>query len=83
MVCSAYEPDDDSLFYDWFCSSGAKISGSHPSTPFSLYNTRENIRIFYAPDSVSSQIDSIRIDCTVRDGKGGVAVTWLYVGLIQ
>ena len=83
VICSAYEPDGDSLFYDWSCTSGATISGAHPITPFILYHTTENIRIFYAPDSVSSQIDSIRVDCHVRDGKGGGKSTWIFVAIIK
>jgi hypothetical protein len=83
VVCSAYEPDGDSLFYDWSCTSGARISGVPPNDPPFLFNIKENIRIFYAPDSISSQNDSIRIDCHVRDGKGGGKSVWIYVGIIQ
>lgn len=83
VVCSAYNPDGDSLFYDWSCTSGARISGAHPGSPFILYHTRENIRVFYAPDSLLDQNDSIRIDCHVRDGKGGGTSAWIYVGIDQ
>ena len=77
------DPDGDSLYYDWFCTSGARISGAPPSSPFVLYNTRENIRVFYAPDSVNSQLDSIRIFCDVRDGIGGLKSASVFVGIIQ
>ena len=83
VVCSAYEPDGDSLFYDWFCTSGAKIKGADNIVPWILYHTKENIRIFYSPDSVSNQIDSIRIDCNVRDGKGESKSTHIFVGIIR
>ena len=83
VICSAYDPDGDSLFYDWFCTSGASIKGAHPGSQFVLYNTTENIRVFYAPDSIITQIDSIRIDCDVRDGKGGVKSAWVYVRIIE
>jgi len=83
VVCSAYEPDDDSLYYDWFCTSGARISGAEPSTPSFLYHTRENIRILYAPDSIISQIDSIRVSCDVRDGKGGGHSADIFVRIIE
>ena len=81
VVCSAYEPDGDSLFYDWFCTSGASIQGAYPPGSFSLYHTRENARIFYAPDSLHNTQDSIRVDVDVRDGKGGGAGKWLFVQL--
>lgn len=83
VICSAYEPDGDSLFYDWSCTSGAGISGVPQKHPPFLFHTKENIRIFYAPDSISNQNDSIRIDCHVRDGKGGGKSAWVYVGIDQ
>lgn len=83
VVCSAYEPDGDSLFYDWSCTSGATINGAHPSSPWILYHSKENVRVFYAPDSILNQNDSIRIDCHVRDGKGGGKSAWIYVGIEQ
>jgi hypothetical protein len=80
VICSAYEPDGDSLFYDWFCTSG-KISGAPSFSPHLLYNTKENIRVFYAPDSLVVKIDSIKIVCSVRDGKGGVKEASTFVGI--
>lgn len=83
VVCSAYDPDGDTLVYDWFCTSGASIKGVEPSAPSFLYHTKENIRIFYSPDSVINQIDTIRITCDVRDVKGGGKSAWLFVAIIQ
>ena len=83
VVCSAYEPDGDSLFYDWSCTSGAKISGASPYESFSLFNTKENIRVFYAPDSLYGQNDSIRVECHVRDGKGGGKSAWIFVAITR
>lgn len=81
VVCSAYEPDGDSLFYDWSCTSGASIKGAHPPGSFTLFHTRENARVFYAPDSLHTSQDSIRVDVHVRDGKGGGVSNWLFVRL--
>ena len=81
VYCEAYDIDDDSLFFDWSCTSGASIKGSSAQVPFELYHTSENNRIFYAPDTLTSQIDSIRIFCNVRDGKGGIAIDWIFVEL--
>jgi hypothetical protein len=81
VITEAYDIDRDSLFYDWSCTSGASIKGAPTWSPFQLSNTKNNTRIFYAPDSVSNQIDSIRVDCHVRDGKGGGISGWIYVGI--
>lgn len=80
VFCLAYEPDGDSLFYDWSCTSGASVQGSDSRTPGLLNHTRENVRIFYAPDSYNGQ-DSIRVDVHVRDYNGGGVSAWLLVGL--
>ncbi len=81
VYCEANDIDDDSLFFDWSCTSGASIKGASAHVPFMLYHTTENNRIFYDPDTLASQIDSIRIFCNVRDGKGGSAISWIFVKL--
>lgn len=80
VFCSAYEPDGDSLFYDWSCTSGASVHGANSLTPWMLNHTTENVRVFYAPDSYNGQ-DSIRVDVHVRDYRGGGASAWVLVGL--
>ena len=80
VVCSAYEPDGDSIFYDWFCSNGTAIQGAPPGS-WSLYNTRENKRIFYAPDSSHNTDDSLRIGVELRDGKGSGTSGGIFVHL--
>ena len=79
VFCSAYEPDGDSIFYNWSCTSG-RVQGSSGFDPRHLNNTTENVRVFYAPDS-SDGPDSIRVDVDVRDGKGYSASAWVLVGL--
>ena len=81
VITEAYDIDGDSLFYDWSCTSGASIKGAPAWSPFELSNTKDNNRIFYAPDSVSNQIDSIRVFCHIRDGKGGGISGWIFVGI--
>lgn len=81
VITEAYDIDGDSLFYDWSCTSGASIKGAPKWSPFELSNTKNNTRVFYAPDSLSNQIDSIRVFCNVRDRKGGGVSGWTYVGI--
>jgi hypothetical protein len=74
VVCSATDPDGDTLVYDWFSLSGnvVKIKGAL-SGATALYNTHKNWQIFYAPDSiyVTAPQDTFGLQCAVRDGKGG------------
>ena len=71
VVCEAYDIDGDTVVYDWFCSPGTSIKGAEPGG-WTLYNTKMNIAIFYAPDSANVRQDSIRIDVEVRDRIGGI-----------
>ena len=83
VFCDAHDIDGDSLFYDWSCTSGASIKGASKSVPFELSNTKKNNRVFYAPDSLVVQQDSIRVFCDVRDGKGGAKAAWVFIKLIN
>ena len=78
VVCSASDPDGDSLVYDWYSLSGdiVKIKGCNCMV---LYNTHQNSQIFYAPDSmyVAFPQDTFGIECAVRDRKGGGDVSGL------
>jgi hypothetical protein len=70
VICTATDEDGDSLVYDWVTSGVVKIKGyNHPW----FYNSKENFKIFYAPDSqfVSAPQDTFWIQCFVRDGIGG------------
>ena len=71
VICNATDPDGDTLVYDWITSGVVRIKGAIGDDNF-LYNTYENSRIFYAPDSthVSAPQDTFRIQCFARDRKG-------------
>lgn len=79
VICDAIDPDDDTLVYDWYTTGVVRIKGWDPNYP-ALYNTYENTRIFYAPDSmhVSAPQDTFRIQCAVRDRIGGMDVETVY-----
>lgn len=76
VICNAMDPDADTLVYDWYTSGVVRIKGVPPGFPPELYNTFENSRIFYAPDSshVSALQDTFRVECAARDRKGGMDV---------
>ena len=80
VICNAVDPDGDTLVYDWYSLSGSivKIKGAAPGD-FVLYNTPENSRIFYAPDSqyVGAPQDTFGLECAVRDLRGGTDVSGL------
>lgn len=79
VVCSAYEPDGDPLYYDWSSTAG-KVQGSSDLSPLYLPHTTQNVRVFYAPDLPGAP-EAVRVDVTVRDGKGNSAGAYLLVGL--
>lgn len=72
VVCDAIDPDGDSLVYDWYTSGVVRIKGGTPNNP-ALYNTSENYRVFYAPDSlhVFGSLDTFWVECAARDRIGG------------
>jgi hypothetical protein len=75
VICNANDPDGDALVYDWYTTGVVRIKGAHPNE-LALYNTYENSRIFYAPDSmhVAAPQDTFWVACGTRDGKGGMDV---------
>lgn len=78
VICNATDADGDTLVYDWYSLSGprVRINGARPGA-FVLYNTPENWRIFYAPDSqyVAAPQDTFGLECAVRDLRGGTDVS--------
>lgn len=68
VICNAYDPDGDTLVYDWFSDSRIKIEGAFGDQDW-LYNTFENSRILY-PKNVNTPIDTPWIQCFARDRKG-------------
>jgi len=69
VVCNAYDPDGDTLVYDWITDGRLKIKGA-PDFDLFLYHTYENSRIFYPRNSVVPP-DTLWVKCFVRDVKGG------------
>lgn len=85
VICNAVDPDGDTLVYDWYSLSGprVKIKGARPGA-FVLYNTPENSRIFYAPDSqyVRAPQDTFGLEVAVRDLRGGTDVSGLLLFIV-
>ena len=85
VVCNAFEPDGDTLVYDWSTTGVVRIKGyNHPW----LYNTKNNSQIFYAPDSqfVSSPKDTFWVQCFARDRKGNsdnLTVHFIVTNIVQ
>jgi hypothetical protein len=71
VICSATDPDGDTLVYDWITTGIVRIKGALPGV-HSLYNTYENTRVFYAPDSLHVQVpqDTFWVQCFARDRRG-------------
>jgi len=74
VICEAVEPDDDTLFYDWFTDSRLKIQDAGIDGTF-LYNTRENTRIVYPTKKKDEPTDTAWVSCSVRDGIGGQSLS--------
>jgi len=68
VICEAKDIDGDTLVYDWITDSRLRIKGSQYSW---LYHTSENTRIFYPTSSVNLPVDTVWVQCGVRDVKGG------------
>ena len=84
VFCSADDADGDPLSYDWFCTNhGASIKGALPDNPYELKNTRDNIMIFFATDTLIYQTGHAAIFCDVRDNKGGLKTAWILVGITR
>lgn len=84
VICNATDSDGDTLVYDWYTTGVVRIKGARPNQP-ALFNTYENSRIFYAPDSihVSAPQDTFRVECAARDRKGGMDVQIVHFIVIR
>jgi len=72
VICNAYDPDADTLVYDWYTDGTIRIKGARPYE-IAMFNTHDNSQIFYAPDSnhVIAPQDTFWVGCAARDRKGG------------
>jgi hypothetical protein len=67
VVCTATDPDGDSLLYDWIADRRLRIKDA-PDGAF-LFNSRSPSQIFYYNDS--APIDTAWIKCFTRDRRSG------------
>jgi hypothetical protein len=67
VICNAYDPDADTLVYDWITDAKLRIKGANPPGDTRLFNTFENSRIFYPTQFA---IDTVWVQCFARDRKG-------------
>ncbi len=70
VICNAIDPDGDTLIYDWTTDGRVKIKGAFLNNHW-LYHTYENTRVFYPTEYSNTPIDTLWIQCNVRDVKGG------------
>lgn len=71
VIADATDSDGDRLVYDWVTDSRLVIKGNSPSD-HELFDSPERFHIFY--HGTVTPFDSAWVECTARDGRGGVAV---------
>jgi hypothetical protein len=69
VVCNAYDPDGDTLVYDWITDARVKIKGTNSEQDW-LYNTYENFQVLYPNNLNNIPVDTLWVQCFARDGKG-------------
>jgi hypothetical protein len=69
IVISAFDPDGDTLVYDWETDSRVKLHGAIGSATW-LYNAHENFQVIYPTGYNNQDIDTLWVQCYARDGKG-------------
>ena len=67
VICNAFDPDGDTLVYDWISDAKLRIKGANPPSDSRLFNTFEDSRIFYPTQRA---IDTVWVQCFARDRKG-------------
>ncbi|MDP3148977.1 MAG: hypothetical protein Q8N83_07590 [Ignavibacteria bacterium] len=67
VICNAFDPDGDTLVYDWITDARLRIKGANPPSDSRLFNTFEDSRIFYPTQRA---IDTVWVQCFARDRKG-------------
>ena len=84
VFVSAEDIDDDPLTYDWFCTNrGAHIKEAPTDTVYELLNSRSNVMIFMAKDSLNFSTGHAAIFCDVRDDKGGLKTVTITIPIIE
>lgn len=84
VFCSAEDIDGDPLTYDWFCTNrGASIKEAPSDTVYELLNSRSNVMIFNAVDSLIYSYGHATIFCDVRDDKGGLKTVYILVSIFE
>ena len=84
VFVSAEDIDGDPLTYDWFCSNrGAHIKEAPTDTVYELLNSKSNVIIFVAKDTLNFSTGHATIFCDVRDNKGGLKTVYIHVGLFE
>jgi hypothetical protein len=69
VTCLATDPDGDTLVYDWLTGGRLRINGGSSYSPYK-YNTFNNAEKFY-PDYTPARLETVWVNCTVRDRLGG------------
>ena len=70
IVVNAYDPDADTLVYDWETDGRLHIQGARPGF-LAVYNTYDNARTCYPiPSAIQDAVDTLWIKCYARDGRG-------------
>ena len=68
VVCTATDPDGDTLVYDWISSGGLRLKDA-PRGGY-IFSSPRNSQIFYS-DTLRAPIDTSFIRCYTRDQRGG------------
>ena len=73
-ICSAVDPDGDSLYYDWIGDTRVRLKGTGGGSY--LFDSPLNYQVFYygTPPALP---DTAYIRCFTRDHRGGSAGTLL------
>lgn len=70
VLCNAFDPDGDTLVYDWITDGRLKIKEGQGDGHF-LYNTYENSRTVYSKSlSNRPDVDTVWVQVFARDRKG-------------
>jgi hypothetical protein len=70
VICNAFDPDGDTLVYDWFTDGKSKIKGAFIYEETHLWHTFENTCIVYPKNLNNIPVDTLWIQCFARDRKG-------------